>query len=66
MLTAVGGGGGIGMQACFTPEALRAAYDTVQRIGGGELLVVGRLPGTFRRPARVTSVQVFGDGAVAR
>ncbi len=63
MLKAVGGGGGIGMQACFTPEALRAAYDTVQRMAAANFSSSGVFLERFVARARHIEVQVFGDGA---
>ncbi|RVW01626.1 urea carboxylase [Rhodococcus spongiicola] len=62
MLKAVGGGGGIGMQACFTPEALRAAYETVQRLAAANFSSSGVFLERFVARARHVEVQVFGDG----
>ncbi|QCQ92393.1 urea carboxylase [Rhodococcus sp. SGAir0479] len=62
MLKAVGGGGGIGMQACFTPEALRAAYETVQRLATANFSSSGVFLERFVARARHIEVQVFGDG----
>jgi urea carboxylase len=64
MLKATGGGGGIGMVACFTPRDVAEAYPRVHRLvathfGGDESgIFVERLV----RPARHVEVQLFGDG----
>ncbi|WP_433764829.1 urea carboxylase [Prescottella agglutinans] len=62
MLKAVGGGGGIGMQACFTPAALRGAYETVQRLAAANFSSSGVFLERFVARARHIEVQVFGDG----
>ncbi|QBJ95789.1 urea carboxylase [Rhodococcus sp. ABRD24] len=62
MLKAVGGGGGIGMQACFTPAALRAAHQTVQRLAAANFSSSGVFLERFVARARHIEVQVFGDG----
>jgi len=62
MLKAVGGGGGIGMQACFTPAALRSAYRTVQRLAAANFSSSGVFLERFVARARHIEVQVFGDG----
>ncbi|CAM2980856.1 urea carboxylase [Prescottella defluvii] len=62
MLKAVGGGGGIGMQACFTPAALRGAYETVQRLAAANFSSSGVFLERFIARARHIEVQVFGDG----
>ncbi|ADG73622.1 urea carboxylase [Cellulomonas flavigena DSM 20109] len=63
MLKAVGGGGGIGMQACDGPDDLRAAFDRVRRVAragfGNDAVLLER----YVRRARHVEVQVFGDGA---
>ncbi len=67
MLKATGGGGGIGMQACFTREDVRDAYDRVARLGEKNFGSGGVFLERLVRPARHVEVQLFGagDGRVA-
>ncbi|MEE4360470.1 MAG: urea carboxylase [Pseudomonadales bacterium] len=62
MLKSSAGGGGIGMRACRTPDALRAAYEAVAAQAassfGDDRLFLER----FVEAARHVEVQVFGDG----
>ncbi|MGW0044991.1 urea carboxylase [Rhodococcus sp. NPDC003348] len=62
MLKAVGGGGGIGMQACFDAADLRGAYDRVQRLASANFSSSGVFLERFVARARHIEVQVFGDG----
>ncbi|MGW4328806.1 urea carboxylase [Nocardia sp. NPDC004573] len=62
MLKAVGGGGGIGMQACFGPDKVRAAYERVQRIAAANFGSAGVFLERFVARARHIEVQLFGDG----
>ncbi|WP_237713713.1 5-oxoprolinase/urea amidolyase family protein, partial [Rhodococcus sp. P14] len=62
MLKAVGGGGGIGMQACHTPGELRDAYERVQRLASAHFSSSGVFLERFVAHARHLEVQVFGDG----
>ena len=62
MLKAVGGGGGIGMQACFTADELRAAYDRVQRLAASNFSTDGVFLEQLITVARHVEVQIFGDG----
>lgn len=62
MLKAVGGGGGIGMQACHTPGELRDAYERVQRLASAHFSSSGVFLERFVAHARHIEVQVFGDG----
>ncbi|MFC8190616.1 urea carboxylase [Cellulomonas sp. NPDC057328] len=62
MLKAVGGGGGIGMQACDGPDELREAYARVQRLATASFGSGGVFLERFVRRARHLEVQVFGDG----
>lgn len=62
MLKAVGGGGGIGMQACFSAGELRLAYDRVQRLAATNFSSSGVFLERFIANARHIEVQVFGDG----
>lgn len=63
MVKAVGGGGGIGMQACFSAADLRAAYERVQRLAATNFSADGVFLEQFITRARHVEVQVFGDGA---
>lgn len=62
MLKSTAGGGGIGMQLCEGPEALREKYGAVQRTAqagfGDARLFLER----FVADARHVEVQIFGDG----
>ncbi|MGX6508619.1 urea carboxylase [Rhodococcus sp. SJ-2] len=62
MLKAVGGGGGIGMQACLHPDDLREAYDRVLRLASANFSSSGVFLERFIVHARHVEVQVFGDG----
>nr|WP_068063089.1 urea carboxylase [Nocardia xishanensis] len=62
MLKAVGGGGGIGMQSCFTADELRAAYLRVQRLAATNFSSTGVFLERFVARARHVEVQLFGDG----
>ncbi|MEU0539822.1 urea carboxylase [Nocardia sp. NPDC005978] len=63
MLKAIGGGGGIGMQACFSADELVTAYDRVQRLALANFSSAGVFLERFVSRARHVEVQVFGDGA---
>lgn len=63
MLKAVGGGGGIGMQACTDADEVRAAYDRVQRLAASNFSTDGVFLEQLITVARHVEVQVFGDGA---
>ncbi|MFI9505749.1 urea carboxylase [Nocardia sp. NPDC052566] len=62
MLKAVGGGGGIGMQACWNAEDLRAAYERVRRLAATNFASTGVFLERFVARARHVEVQLFGDG----
>ncbi|WP_328458691.1 urea carboxylase [Amycolatopsis sp. NBC_00438] len=62
MLKATGGGGGIGMRACATPEELRSAWDGVRGIAAKSFASSGVFLERLVRHARHVEVQVFGDG----
>ena len=62
MLKAVGGGGGIGLQTCDGPDALREAYVRVQRLAAASFGRGGVFLERYVRHARHLEVQVFGDG----
>ncbi|KQY23198.1 urea carboxylase [Cellulomonas sp. Root485] len=63
MVKAVGGGGGIGMQACADADQLVAAFDRVQRLAAASFGSAGVFLERFVSRARHLEVQVFGDGA---
>ncbi|MDQ0372137.1 urea carboxylase [Cellulomonas humilata] len=63
MVKAVGGGGGIGMQACADADELVAAFDRVQRLAAASFGSAGVFLERFVSRARHLEVQVFGDGA---
>lgn len=73
MLKATGGGGGIGMRACRSPEELAAAWEPVRRVAAAGFSAADSPPAEGGRPgalflerlverARHVEVQVFGDG----
>ncbi|MGW4846364.1 urea carboxylase [Nocardia brasiliensis] len=62
MLKAVGGGGGIGMQACATADEVRDAYQRVQRLAATNFASTGVFLERFVARARHVEVQLFGDG----
>ncbi|MET7773937.1 urea carboxylase [Nocardia sp. NPDC005366] len=62
MLKAVGGGGGIGMQACFDDDAVRAGYQRVRRLAATNFSSSGVFLERFIARARHIEVQLFGDG----
>ncbi|WP_338694674.1 5-oxoprolinase/urea amidolyase family protein [Streptomyces sp. Q6] len=63
MLKATGGGGGIGMSACRTPDELRDAWERVQRVAAASFSSAGVFLERLVENARHVEVQVFGDGA---
>ena len=62
MLKSTAGGGGIGMQLCETPEALGAAFETVQRTAQASFGDARVYLERFVARARHVEVQIFGDG----
>jgi len=62
MLKSTAGGGGIGMQACFSPVELAAAYDKVQRLSQANFSQSGIFLEKYIQTARHLEVQIFGDG----
>ncbi|GIF22921.1 urea carboxylase [Actinoplanes tereljensis] len=63
MVKATGGGGGIGLQACFDAAALTAAFDRVERMAVASFGSGGVFLERYIQQARHVEVQVFGDGA---
>ncbi|WP_230466065.1 urea carboxylase [[Actinomadura] parvosata] len=62
MLKATGGGGGIGMTVCRTPQELRAAYDRVTGLALRSFGSAGVFAERYVERARHVEVQLFGDG----
>ncbi|UBU09092.1 urea carboxylase [Nonomuraea gerenzanensis] len=62
MLKATGGGGGIGMTVCRTPQELRAAYDRVTGLALRSFGTAGVFAERYVERARHVEVQLFGDG----
>lgn len=62
MLKSTAGGGGIGMQACFSPAELTAAYDQVRRLSQANFSQSGIFLEKYIQTARHIEVQIFGDG----
>jgi len=62
MLKSTAGGGGIGMQLCWTKEELEKAYDSVRRLSESNFSNSGVFIEKFIEYARHIEVQIFGDG----
>ncbi|MDF0732718.1 urea carboxylase [Pseudomonas entomophila] len=62
MLKSTAGGGGIGLTRCDDADALRAAYDSVKRLGEQFFRDAGAFLERFVDRARHIEVQIFGDG----
>ncbi|WP_320153417.1 urea carboxylase [uncultured Tolumonas sp.] len=62
MLKSTAGGGGIGMQRCFSAEELRSAYSSVKRLSENNFSNGGMFLEKFIENARHIEVQMFGDG----
>ncbi len=62
MLKSTAGGGGIGLTRCNSPEELREAFETVQRLGQNFFNDSGVFLERFIARARHVEVQMFGDG----
>lgn len=62
MLKSTAGGGGIGMQLCFSARELSESYDSVKRLGENNFSNAGVFLEKFVEHARHIEVQVFGDG----
>ena len=62
MLKATGGGGGIGMSACHSPDALTGAWESVRRVAAAGFSSTGVFLERLVERARHVEVQVFGDG----
>ena len=62
MLKGTAGGGGIGMQACRTPDEVSEAFASVERLSRGNFKGSGIFLEKFIERARHIEVQIFGDG----
>ncbi len=62
MLKSTAGGGGIGLTRCDDEDALRAAWDSVKRLGEQFFRDAGVFLERFVDRARHVEVQIFGDG----
>ena len=62
MLKSTAGGGGIGMQLCWTADELASTYASVKRISEASFSNNGIFLEKFVEYARHIEVQVFGDG----
>ena len=62
MLKSTAGGGGIGLTRCDDEAALRAAWDSVKRLGEQFFRDAGVFLERFVDRARHVEVQIFGDG----
>jgi len=62
MLKSTAGGGGIGMQLCYSEAELESAFDSVKRLGAAHFANDGVFIEKFIERARHIEVQIFGDG----
>ncbi|CAE6943946.1 Allophanate hydrolase subunit 2 [Vibrio sp. B1ASS3] len=62
MLKSTAGGGGIGMQCCFSSDELTEAFDSVKRLSANNFSSDGVFVEKFIQQARHIEVQIFGDG----
>ncbi|MGF1682118.1 urea carboxylase [Photobacterium minamisatsumaniensis] len=62
MLKSTAGGGGIGMQCCFSSDELALAFDSVKRLSENNFSNSGVFLEKFIEKARHIEVQIFGDG----
>ncbi|RME72191.1 MAG: ATP-grasp domain-containing protein, partial [Verrucomicrobia bacterium] len=62
MLKSTAGGGGIGMQLCHDPVALKEAFDRIERLSRANFGEGGLFLEKFVERARHIEVQIFGDG----
>ncbi len=62
MVKATGGGGGIGMLACYDAAEVADAFARVERLATANFAAPGVFLERLVRPARHVEVQVFGDG----
>lgn len=62
MLKSTAGGGGIGMQRCYSADELTGAYASVKRLSENNFSNGGMFLEKFIERARHIEVQLFGDG----
>ncbi|HEX3597227.1 MAG TPA: biotin carboxylase N-terminal domain-containing protein, partial [Polyangiaceae bacterium] len=62
MLKSTAGGGGIGLRLCADADELRAAFESVRRLGETHFKHAGAYVEKYVRRARHVEVQVLGDG----
>jgi urea carboxylase len=62
MLKSTAGGGGIGMELCYSQVELENAFDKVKRLGANNFADDGVFVEKFIARARHIEVQIFGDG----
>jgi len=62
ILKSTAGGGGIGMQICFSQKELKDCYESVKRLGENNFSNAGVFLEKYIQHARHIEVQVFGDG----
>lgn len=62
MLKATGGGGGMGLQICHSPETLNTAYETVRSKGQKLFKNDGMFLEKFYPKSHHIEVQIFGNG----
>ena len=63
MLKSTAGGGGIGMQLCYSGQELEKHFASVKRLGENNFSNSGVFLEKFVERARHIEVQIFGDGA---
>jgi urea carboxylase len=62
MLKAAGGGGGIGLEPCYGPADVIAAFGRVERLAAASFASAGVFVERLIERARHVEVQLFGDG----
>lgn len=62
MLKSTAGGGGIGMQRCYSDQELSESFDKVKRLAEHNFKSAGVFIEKFIEHARHIEVQIFGDG----
>ena len=62
MLKSTAGGGGIGMQLCYTQGEIEQAFDSVKRLSANNFANDGVFIEKYIARARHIEVQIFGDG----
>jgi urea carboxylase len=62
MLKSTAGGGGIGMQLCFSPDELEESFASVERLARNNFSQGGLFLEKYVEQARHIEVQIFGDG----